>query len=184
MLLVGLGNPGKRYQNNRHNIGFKIVDAIVENYHLDKAKDKFDSEVYSGSFLDKKIIAIKPQTFMNLSGSAVAAFVKFYKTPLNELVVIHDDIDLAPGKAKVKIGGGAGGHNGLKSIDQALGQNYYRIRVGVGHPGHADLVSDYVLSDFKHGDEKDMMSELVCSIAKEFEYVMRGEFDQFVKLLL
>lgn len=183
MLLVGLGNPGKRYQNNRHNIGFRIIDALVDRYGLDKAKDKFDSELYSGQFEDQKIIAIKPQTYMNLSGRPVLSFAKFYKIPMEEIVVIHDDIDLAPGKVKVKLGGGAGGHNGLKSIDQNLGQNYYRIRFGVGHPGDKDLVADYVLNDFAFGDEKNMVAERVVDIVHNFDYIFRGEFEEFAKQL-
>jgi PTH1 family peptidyl-tRNA hydrolase len=179
-LLVGLGNPGKQYSNNRHNVGFKVIDVIVDKFNLAVAKDKFESNVFTGEILGQKIVAIKPNTFMNLSGQAVSSFVKFYKIPLSEVIVIHDDIDLELGKVKVKIGGGAGGHNGLKSIDQAIGKDYLRVRIGVDHPGHKDLVSDFVLSNFERGQEQDTINELIHSIANSFELLLSKQYDSFI----
>lgn len=163
-LLVGLGNPGKKYANNRHNIGFKIIDAIVQEYSLASAKSKYDSEVFTGEIASQKIVAIKPLSFMNLSGNAVAGFVRFYKLEPTSVIVIHDDIDLCVGKIKTKIGGGAGGHNGLRSIDQSLGQDYQRIRIGVDHPGNKDMVSDYVLHDFEFGDEQQAINQVIKEV--------------------
>lgn len=171
-LVVGLGNPGKQYRNNRHNVGFMIIDKIVDQFNLTSSKEKFDSDVFVGEIGEHKVIAIKPHTYMNLSGKSVAAFIKYYKISLSSLIVIHDDIDLDFGKVKTKFGGGAGGHNGLKSIDGLLGQNYNRLRIGVSHPGDKDMVSDFVLSDFEHGVEKDTINELAHSIAKHFNILM------------
>ncbi len=182
-LVVGLGNPGKQYRNNRHNVGFVVVDKIVDQFNLIQSKDKFESVVFTGEIGEHKVIAIKPNTFMNLSGKAVAAFIKHYKIPLSSLIVIHDDIDLVFGKVKTKFGGGAGGHNGLKSIDGLLGQNYTRLRIGVSHPGDKDMVSDFVLSDFDHGTEKDTINELTTIIAENFE-MMIGKTPEEMDLFL
>jgi PTH1 family peptidyl-tRNA hydrolase len=171
-LVVGLGNPGKQYRNNRHNVGFMVIDKIVDQFDLISNKEKFDSDVFIGEIGDHKVIAVKPNTYMNLSGKSVSGFIKHYKIPLSSVIVIHDDIDLAFGKVKTKFGGGTGGHNGLKSIDGFIGQNYNRLRIGVSHPGDRDMVSDFVLSDFEHGTEKDTMNELISSIAKNFNILV------------
>ena len=171
-LVVGLGNPGKQYRNNRHNVGFMVINKLVDQFNLTSSKDKFDSDVFTGEIGEHKVIAIKPNTYMNLSGKAVAGFIKHYKISLSSLVVIHDDIDLTFGKVKTKFGGGAGGHNGLKSIDSLLGQSYNRLRIGVSHPGDKDMVSDFVLSDFERGAEKDAINELTYSIAKHFNILL------------
>ena len=186
-LVVGLGNPGKQYRNNRHNVGFMVIDKLVEQFNLTSSKEKFDSDIFTGEIGEHKVIAIKPNTYMNLSGKAVAGFIKHYKIPLSSLIVIHDDIDLAFGKVKTKIGGGAGGHNGLKSIDALLGQGYNRLRIGVSHPGDKDMVADFVLSDFEHGTEKDSINELTYSIAEHFNFLLNSSItsdsSEFVKLL-
>lgn len=147
-LIVGLGNPGARYQRNRHNIGFMAVDEIVHRHRFSAFRAKFQGEIAEGEVGGERVYALKPQTFMNLSGDSVGAASRFYKIAPAEIAVFHDEIDLAPGKLKVKRGGGAAGHNGLRSIDAAIGQDYWRVRLGVGHPGVKELVQAYVLQNF------------------------------------
>lgn len=171
-VLVGLGNPGERYALNRHNIGFLAIDAVSQFFKAPSYHEKYQgylsqitlSEEQLRAFLPKnskdtadfkqgiQIFLLKPLTFMNLSGKSVQALLQFYKIPLSHLIVVHDELDVEPGKLKIKVGGGAGGHNGLKSIDQCVGQNYMRVRLGIGHPGHRDLVTPYVLGNFTRND--------------------------------
>jgi PTH1 family peptidyl-tRNA hydrolase len=152
-LFVGLGNPGAKYENNRHNIGFKVIDSIASFFKVSSFQSKFQGDFAVIKEKEKTIFLFKPQTYMNLSGNAVASLLKFYKIPLNHVFVIHDDLDLLPGKIKIKQGGGSGGHNGLGSIDKNCGPNYFRIRLGIGHSGDKNLVSDYVLSNFSSSDD-------------------------------
>ena len=173
-LVVGLGNPGKKYRNNRHNIGFLTLEAIIQKFELSSAKSEFDSEVFKGEIERVKVIAIKPQTFMNLSGKSVAAFVRFYKIPVENVIVIHDDLDLAFGKIRIKTGGGSGGHNGIKSIDSLMAKDYIRIKIGIGHPGHRDLVSDYVLDNFTE-EEKGKIEEIIEKAIEELSLVVNKE---------
>lgn len=158
-LLVGLGNPGDRYAHNRHNIGFMAMDELHRAYSFAPWRKKFQGEVSEGQIagVADKIILLKPQTFMNLSGGSVQAALQFYKIPLENVFVFHDELDVAPAKVKIKQGGGAGGHNGLKSIDEHCGPNYWRVRLGIGHPDpqapdKSEIVSNYVLSDFAKAD--------------------------------
>ena len=158
LLLVGLGNPGKKYENNRHNIGFMAADAIAEAHGFSPFKSKFQAlfcegqiETQSGA---KKALLAKPQTFMNESGQAVRAIAKFYKIAPENVVVFYDELDVAPGRLKVKQGGGAAGHNGIRSIDAHIGNNFNRIRIGIGHPGDKAKVHNYVLGDFAKADER------------------------------
>lgn len=152
-LIVGLGNPGAEYQETRHNAGFMAADALAEAYHFSSFKTKFDGLIAEGSIDGEKCLLLKPQTFMNLSGNAVIKAASFYKILPEQIVVIHDDMDLQPGQMKAKLGGGAGGHNGLKSIDSHIGANYNRIRLGVGHPqSGGDAVVNHVLSRFSKAD--------------------------------
>ena len=148
LLLVGLGNPSPENENNRHNIGFKIINAINKKFGLTKQKPKFKGLLTTRNIGNKKVYAIKPLTFMNLSGSVVLETLNFYKIKNSNLYVIHDDLDLKTAKIKIKIGGGNGGHNGLESIDNYIGNKYHRIRIGIDHPGNKDLVSSYVLNKF------------------------------------
>ncbi len=152
ILVTGLGNPGAGYAKNRHNIGFMAVDLLAHRHTFSPWRSKFQSELCEGQIAGERVMLLKPQTYMNLSGQAVAAAMRFLKLPLESLVVIHDDLDLAPGKVRVKCDGGAGGHNGLKSIDSHIGQGYRRIRIGIGHPGDRNLVSPYVLQDFSKAE--------------------------------
>ena len=153
-LICGLGNPGENYKNTRHNVGFHLVDNIILNFNLDKIKEDRLKELYSGVINNQKLFVLKPLTFMNLSGKAVSEIVNFYKIKLDHVFIIHDDLDLELSKVKIKQGGGNGGHNGLESIDQFIGKNYIRIRIGIDHPGNKDLVSSYVLNKFLVSEEE------------------------------
>lgn len=152
-LFVGLGNPGSKYAQNRHNIGFMVVDRIAEDHGFAPWRSKFQGKVTEGKLGREKVILLKPETFMNLSGQSVGEAMRFYKLTPADVVVFHDELDLAPGKARVKTGGGHAGHNGLRSIHAHIGADYDRVRLGIGHPGHKDRVAGYVLSDFAKADQ-------------------------------
>jgi PTH1 family peptidyl-tRNA hydrolase len=148
LLIAGLGNPGAQYARNRHNAGFILADEIHAHYRFGPWKAKFEGLLAEGSLAGRKTYLLKPQTYMNLSGDSVGAALRFFKLPLQALVVLHDEIDLAEGKIKVKTGGGDAGQNGLRSITAALGPDYRRVRIGIGHPGDKERVSGHVLSNF------------------------------------
>jgi len=152
LLIAGLGNPGSQYARNRHNAGFIVADELHAHYKFGPWKAKFDGLLSEGVLAGRKTYLLKPQTYMNLSGGSVAPALKFYKIPLEALVVIHDEIDLASGKLKVKTGGSDAGQNGLRSITSALGPDYRRVRLGIGHPGDKDRVSGHVLQNFSADD--------------------------------
>ena len=153
LLFVGLGNPGNKYANNRHNIGFMALDQIADDNGFSPWRNKFQAEVSDGVLNGKKVILLKPQTFMNLSGQSVGEAMRFYKLAPSDITVFHDELDIAPGKCRVKMGGGHAGHNGLRSIHQHIGPDYQRIRLWIGHPGHKDRVAQYVLGDFAKADQ-------------------------------
>lgn len=178
-LFVGLGNPGKQYQLNRHNIGFMALDVIVERHKFSGWEKKFQGLVSSGSLGGEKVLLLKPQTFMNVSGQSVQAAAAFYKILPDDIVVFHDELDLAPGKLRVKKGGGAAGHNGLRSIDEHLGQMYWRVRLGIGHPGMREMVSGYVLGNFGDFDEK-WLVPLMSGIAENAERLAKGDTAGFM----
>lgn len=160
-LIVGLGNPGNEYAETRHNVGFMAADCLAEKYNFSPFKAKFDGLVAEGMIDGEKVLLLKPQTFMNLSGNAVVKATSFYKILPQKVIVIHDDMDLQPGQIKAKCGGGAGGHNGLKSIDAHIGPNYNRIRIGVGHPnGRGEEVVNHVLSRFSKADKELLLKDL------------------------
>lgn len=150
-LFVGLGNPGSGYSRNRHNIGFMAMDQIASDHGFGPWKSKFQGEVTEGRLGSDKVLLLKPGTFMNRSGQSVQAAMQFYKLEPSDVVVFHDELDLAPGKCRVKQGGGHAGHNGLRSIHGHIGEAYGRVRLGIGHPGHKDKVAGYVLHDFPEG---------------------------------
>ncbi len=152
LLLAGLGNPGPQYALNRHNAGFILADAIHAEYGFGPFRAKFEGLIAEGELAGRKVHLLKPQTYMNDSGRSVGAALKFFKLPLTALVVAHDEIDLAAGKLKVKTGGGDAGQNGLRSITAALGPDYRRVRIGIGHPGHKDRVTGHVLQNFSKDD--------------------------------
>ncbi|AJE46055.1 aminoacyl-tRNA hydrolase [Celeribacter indicus] len=163
-LFVGLGNPGAKYEKNRHNIGFMALDRIASDHGFPPWRAKFQGQVSEGRLGRDKVILLKPGTFMNLSGQSVGEAMRFYKLTPADVVVFHDELDLAPGKVRVKSGGGHAGHNGLRSIHQHIGAEYDRVRLGIGHPGHKDRVSGYVLSDFAKA-EQDWLDDVLrgCS---------------------
>ncbi|MBM3468852.1 MAG: aminoacyl-tRNA hydrolase [Alphaproteobacteria bacterium] len=173
-VVVGLGNPGEKYSLNRHNIGFMSVDSIASAYKFPPFKIKSGAAISEGTLDDHKVILCKPMSYMNLSGQPVGDTMRFYKIPLDHVYVIHDDLDLDFGRVKVKIGGGSGGHNGLKSLDQYIGKDYWRIRLGIGHPGriegrssaHQEYVSNYVLSNFSK-DDYDQLTEILLTLTQE-----------------
>jgi PTH1 family peptidyl-tRNA hydrolase len=152
LLLAGLGNPGSQYAKNRHNAGFIVVDALHTHYKFGPWKAKFDGLLSEGMLGGRKTYLLKPQTYMNLSGDSIGPALRFFKLPLEALVVIHDEIDLAAGKLKVKTGGGDAGQNGLRSITANLGPDYRRVRLGIGHPGDKERVTGHVLQNFSKDD--------------------------------
>jgi PTH1 family peptidyl-tRNA hydrolase len=152
LLIAGLGNPGSQYAHNRHNAGFIVLDELHAHYRFGPWKARFDGLLSEGSLGGRKTYLLKPQTFMNLSGDCIGPMLRFFKLPLEALVVVHDEIDLAAGKLKVKTGGGDAGQNGLRSITATLGPDYRRVRLGIGHPGEKSRVSGHVLQNFSKED--------------------------------
>jgi len=167
LLIAGLGNPGSQYAYNRHNIGFMAVDDIAERHGFQTWRAKFQGMAAEGRLGTVKTLLLKPTTFMNESGRSVGEAARFFKLTPDQVVVIYDEIDLAPGKCRVKKGGGAAGHNGIRSIDRAIGPDFWRVRLGVGHPGDKTLVRGYVLKDFAKADEAwlDPLLEAVADAA-------------------
>jgi PTH1 family peptidyl-tRNA hydrolase len=166
LLLVGLGNPGSNYTNTRHNIGFKIIDAINTQFKLSKQKPKFKGLLTTGSIDEKKIYAIKPLTFMNNSGTAIKELIDYFKIDAKDVFVFHDDMDIDFGKIKAKFGGSSAGHNGIESIDKFIGKDYSRVRIGIGHPKQKKKVNNHVLEDFKE-DEEEKINDITGNIVKQ-----------------
>ncbi|SFR07358.1 aminoacyl-tRNA hydrolase [Poseidonocella sedimentorum] len=152
-IFVGLGNPGAKYARNRHNIGFMVLDRIAEDHGFGPWKAKFQGQIAEGRLGSERVLLLKPETFMNRSGQSVGEALRFYKLEPGDVTVFHDELDLAPGKVRVKQGGGHAGHNGLRSLHGHIGEAYGRVRLGIGHPGHKDRVAAYVLHDFAKADE-------------------------------
>jgi peptidyl-tRNA hydrolase, PTH1 family len=173
-LLVGLGNPGTRYAGNRHNIGFMTVEEIARRHGIQPWRRRFQGVAAEGPIGADRVLLLLPGTYMNESGRAVAEAVHFFKLAPDQVVVFHDEIDLPPAKLRVKTGGGNAGHNGLRSITAHIGNDYHRVRIGVGHPGTRDLVQPYVLSDFAKS-ERGWVEALVTIIADNIELIVRGE---------
>jgi len=177
-LFVGLGNPGAKYAQNRHNIGFMAVDRIASDHGFAPWRGKFQGSVSEGKLDGEKVILLKPETFMNLSGQSVGEAMRFYKLTPADVTVFHDEIDLAPGKLKVKQGGGHAGHNGLRSLHQHITPEYQRVRMGVGHPGHKDAVPSYVLKDFAKADQ-DWLDDMLRGISDGAEHLAVGDTGRF-----
>ena len=178
-LWVGLGNPGTNHVLDRHNIGFMVIDAIADDHGFGSEQSKFSGLIRTGQIEGQKVLALKPTTFMNKSGIAVQKAMAFYKIALANVTVFHDELDLAPGKVRVKMGGGLAGHNGLYSINQLCGgPDFQRIRLGIGHPGHKDRVSGYVLSGFAK-DEIDLRDDMSNGIARYAAHLAKSEADLF-----
>ncbi len=177
-LLVGLGNPGERYAGNRHNIGFMALQEIAKRHGIGPWRRRFQGVASEGPIGGERALLLLPGTFMNESGRAVAEAAHFYKLPLGDVTVFHDEIDLPPAKVRVKIGGGIAGHNGLRSISEHIGNDYRRVRIGVGHPGSKDKVQHYVLSDFAKS-ERGWVEALLAILADNAELIVRGEDASF-----
>jgi PTH1 family peptidyl-tRNA hydrolase len=178
-LFVGLGNPGGKYARNRHNIGFMAVDEIASDHGFGPWKAKFQGEVSEGRLGSEKVLLLKPGTFMNRSGQSVQAAMQFYKLTPADVTVFHDELDLAPGKCRVKQGGGHAGHNGLRSIHGHIGEAYARVRLGIGHPGHKDAVPGYVLHDFPKADDA-WLDDLLRGIADGAPHLAEGDTGKFM----
>ena len=177
LLLVGLGNPGSNYTNTRHNIGFKIIDAINTHFKLSKQKPKFKGLLTTGNIDEKKIYAIKPLTFMNNSGTAIKELIDYFKIEAKDVIVFHDDMDIDFGKVKAKFGGGSAGHNGIESIDKFIGKDYSRVRVGIGHPGNKVDVTNWVLGKFKTA-EKDLIIKGFYKFNHIIEHLSNNDIDK------
>ncbi|WP_343612120.1 aminoacyl-tRNA hydrolase [Novosphingobium sp.] len=178
-LWVGLGNPGDQYKMNRHNVGFMACDVIADTHRFGPVQKKFQGWVQDGRIGSERVILLKPATFMNESGRAVAEAMRFFKLDASALTVFHDELDLPPMKVKVKRGGGHAGHNGLRSIDQHMGPEFRRIRLGIGHPGHKDRVHGYVLGNYAKA-EIDDLADMLGAIASEAEWLAKGDDVRFM----
>ena len=178
-LWVGLGNPGGQYALHRHNVGFMAVDTIAEVHNFGSVQKKFQGWLQEGRIGSEKILLLKPATFMNESGRSVGEALRFYKLTPADLTVFHDELDLAPMKVKVRMGGGLAGHNGLRSIDQHLGPDFRRVRIGIGHPGHKDRVTGHVLGNYAKS-EMDALADMLGAIAAEAEWLAKGDDVRFM----
>jgi len=178
-LFVGLGNPGAKYARNRHNIGYMAVDRIADDHGFGPWKSKFNGVYSEGKFGSTKVLLLKPETYMNKSGQSVGAAMNFFKLTPQDVYVFHDELDLAPAKCRVKTGGGHAGHNGLRSLHAAIGPDYHRIRIGIGHPGHKDRVPGYVLHDFAKADA-DWIDDLLRGISDGASKLANDETGKFM----
>ena len=178
LLLVGLGNPNPNNKNNRHNVGFSIIDAINEKFKLSKQKPKFKGLLTTGKIDEKKVFAIKPLTFMNSSGVCIKELIDYFKIDVKDVFVFHDDMDIDLGKVKVKFGGSNAGHNGIESIDKSIGKNYSRIRIGIGRPQKNSTGADHVLENFS-SDEKNNVEEVTKNITESLSILISKDLDLF-----
>ncbi|GHD53907.1 peptidyl-tRNA hydrolase [Thalassobaculum fulvum] len=180
LLFVGLGNPGPSYEGNRHNIGFMAIEEIARHHGFGPWRSRFQGLVAEGTIAGHKVLALKPLTYMNESGRSVGEAVRFFKLEPSAVYVFYDELDLVPGKMRVKTGGGAGGHNGIRSIDRHIGQAYHRIRLGIGHPGDKAKVHGYVLSDFAKAERTSWLPVLIDSVAREVPALVDGDEGRFM----
>ena len=178
LLLVGLGNPGPKDINNRHNIGFRIIDAVNSHFKLSKQKPKFKGLLTTGIISEHKIYAIKPLTFMNNSGIAIKELIDYFKIDAQDVIVFHDELDIDFGKIKAKFAGSSAGHHGIDSIDKFIGKDYSRVRIGIGHPKNKKKVNNHVLEDFKE-DEEDQIKEIADNVAKLLPTLLDKKIDLF-----
>ena len=182
LVIAGLGNPGTKYANNRHNVGYMAADAIARRHSFSPWSKKFQAEIASGTLAGEKVLLVKPQTFMNLSGQSVGETLRFHKLTPADLIVLYDELDLAPGKVRIKTGGGAGGHNGIRSLDAHVGKDYRRVRIGIGHPGVKEMVHNHVLGDFAKADRA-WLEPLLDAIGDNAEMLVRGDDNSFMNKL-
>ena len=178
LLFVGLGNPTPDSQNNRHNIGFKVIDAINQKFGLSKQKPKFKGLLTTGNIGDKKVYAIKPLTFMNNSGICIRELIEYFKMDAADVIVFHDDLDIDVGKIKAKFGGSSAGHNGIESIDKFIGKDYSRVRIGIGKPDSKISISDYVLNDF-NDEEKEKLENITENIITSLNLLLDKKLELF-----
>jgi len=178
LLFVGLGNPGARYAGNRHNVGFMAIDALASRARASGWRRRFQGETSEIVIGAEKALLLKPETFMNNSGQSVQEAAQFYKVELADIVVFHDELDLAPGKVRVKLDGGNAGHNGLRSITQHCGNAYRRVRIGIGHPGHKDAVHPWVLNDFSK-EEREWVNDLCDAMADHADLLAKHQDSNF-----
>ena len=176
---VGLGNPGAQYALNRHNVGFMALDTIAEVHGFGPVQKKFQGWMQDGRIGTERVILLKPATFMNESGRAVGEALRFFKLAPDALTVFHDELDLAPFKVKVKQGGGTAGHNGLRSIDQHCGPDFRRVRLGIGHPGHKDRVTGYVLGNYAKAEGDDLVT-MLGAVARAADWLVPGDDTRFM----
>lgn len=174
LLFVGLGNPGRQYAKNRHNIGFMALEAIARRHGFATARARFQGLVSEGNIGGEKVLLLQPQTYMNESGRSVGEAARFHKIPVGDIIVFHDELDLAPAKCRIKVGGGVAGHNGLRSITAHVGNDYKRVRMGIGHPGDKALVHGYVLNDFAKSEEP-WVEALCDAIADNAPLLVKGD---------
>ena len=178
LLFVGLGNPTPNSENNRHNIGFKIIDAINQKFGLSKQKPKFKGLLTTGTIGDKKVYAIKPLTFMNNSGICIRELIEYFKMDAADVIVFHDDLDIDVGRIKAKFGGSSAGHNGIESIDKFIGKDYSRVRIGIGKPESKISISDYVLNDF-NDEEKEKLENITKNIITSLNILLDKKLELF-----
>jgi PTH1 family peptidyl-tRNA hydrolase len=181
-IIAGLGNPGSKHAGQRHNIGFMAADSIARRHSFAPWWSKFSALVCEGSLGGEKTLLIKPQGFMNLSGQAVGEAMRFYKLSVDDLIVLYDELDLAPGKVKIKRGGGSGGHNGIRSLDSHCGADYLRVRLGIGHPGDKTMVTNWVLGDFAKADQV-WLQPLLDALAEHAGLLVTGQDNEFMNRL-
>ena len=180
LLLVGLGNYGKEYNNTRHNVGFQVIDYLKSIHSLTYKKNKLKSHIFKGKIFDQQVILSKPTTMMNCSGEAIKLIKNYYKIDLNNIFVFHDELDLELKRVKIKLGGGSAGHNGIKSIDNNIGSNYFRIRVGIKNSRYDEDASSYVLAKFNKL-ETEIMKEVIAKINKNLYYIFRKDINNFIQ---
>jgi PTH1 family peptidyl-tRNA hydrolase len=177
-LLVGLGNPGSKYAGNRHNVGFMAVDEIVRRHGFSAWRKRFQGEVAEATIAGEKVMALKPMTYMNESGRAVGEAVRFFDIDPAQVIVFYDELDLEPGKVRVRFGGGAAGHNGIRSLIAHVGPHFQRVRLGIGHPGDRNMVHPHVLSDFAKSD-RDWLAKLIDAVAEHVPLLIAGKDGSF-----
>jgi PTH1 family peptidyl-tRNA hydrolase len=181
-LIVGLGNPGAEYADTRHNAGFRFLDAILERGTSLRAETRFSAACAKMRIVEREVWLLAPQTFMNRSGESVAKFANYYKIPVSEILVAHDDLDLPPGTVRFKVGGGDGGHNGLKDVTEKLGADYARLRIGIGHPGNAAQVSSYVLRRAPAA-EQELIDEAIARARSHLADIVSGQHQKVMNAL-
>ena len=180
LLFVGLGNPGPKYESHRHNIGFMVIEELARVHGFGPWRARFQGLLAEGTIGGHKVLALKPMTYMNESGRSVGEAVRFFKLPSDAVTVFYDELDLLPGKTRVKTGGGAGGHNGIRSIDAHIGKDYRRVRIGIGHPGDKNRVHGYVLSDFPKAERDAWVGTAIDAVAREAEALAEGDEGRFM----